>query len=398
MRKYLRYTACTLGTQLMLKQVKEAARSIRYNDWWQTKVPFLFGIFLWHIGLSYSFAATPFFSLLAIFCWIIGAAGFGYFVNDLFDIEQDKAAGKPNMAERFSKGKRVGIIIGLLLMALLPWINLSSNPVALSLVVLHLLSFVVYSVPPIRFKERYFLGSINDALYSFALPVVIVSATVADITGPAQWSWPLLGLLFAWGFASGMRNITQHHILDRKEDARSETKNVVNTFGLRLHVNLIRTLWLPLELIFFIAYVWLWGRLPVVICIGMLLYTLWGLLPVVRINLRKGGFKFDLGLFSINGFYEHVLPMIMLGWLIVQDPWYLLVLILWQILIPNPIINFILFQFEVMFHHIVLKLLWMVRLVLSRIVNYTIYFFILLFRFLKSKITGKPREGRQQDS
>lgn len=379
----------------MLQKVKDAARSIRYNDWWQTKVPFLFGIFLWHLGEFYTAPEAPFLNLLFVFMWIIGAAGFGYFVNDWFDIDQDKAAGKANMAASMHPSKRMALVAVLLLMAVLPWFYLPNDTVTLTLVGLHLLSFITYSVPPIRTKERYYLGSINDALYSFALPAIIVSRAAAGFSDVLLQVEFISLWLFMWAFAAGMRNITQHHILDRKEDAVSNTKNVVNKYGLRRNVNLIRLLWLPMELFFFLTYVAIWGRVPLIVYAGLLFYTFWGLLPVVRVNLRHRKYKFDLSLFSINGFYEHMLPMIMLAFWIVIDPWFLLVLVVWQVLIPNPIINFLLFQLEVLFHHVVLKLFWMVRLVLSRIVNYTIYFFILLFRFFKKQITGKSHEGGQ---
>ncbi len=379
----------------MLQKITGAARVIRYNDWWRTKVPFLFGIYLWHLGMVYTSPEQPFTHLVAIFMWIIGAAGFGYFVNDWFDIEQDRAAGKANMAEQLGFGKRMALVTGLLVLALAPWFYLPHDTLTLALVGLHLLFFIAYSVPPVRTKERYYWGGINDALYSFALPVLIVSRAAAGMSGSLPLAENLQWLLLGFGFATGMRNITQHHILDRKEDLISATKNVVNRYGLRANVNLIRYLWLPLELSFFLAYVWLYGRLPWFLYGGLFLYTFWGLLPVVRINLRRPGqFKLDLSLFSINGFYEHIVPMILLGWFISQNLWYLLVLVVWQLLIPNPVINFLLFQLEVLFHHVVLKILWMVRLVLSRIVNYTIYFFILLFRFLRKQLTGKTHEGR----
>ena len=70
--------------------------------------------------------------------WMIGAASFGHYINDWFDIAQDKAAGKGNAAASHSLLIRICISTLLASMSLLPWFWLGPDEWSVIPAILHL--------------------------------------------------------------------------------------------------------------------------------------------------------------------------------------------------------------------------------------------------------------------
>lgn len=368
-------------------KVISAAKTLRANDWWQTKVPFLLGIFYWFLTPAYQFGWGLGLQILALLVWIVGAAGFGYFVNDCFDIEQDRQAGKANAAAKFSVTKRWLIASTLLVVSLLPWLYLAQSAFVLVLIGLHLLSFITYSVPPLRFKERYYLGVLNDAVYAYLLPVAIVAYTAYELSwnlfGPAELPHGLIcvyaggyyepqDMVLLWALLAGLRNIIQHHLIDRKEDKRSGTKNVAIRYGIRFNVNINRFVLIPLELLTFALMFGLNNAKHWIFLLVFGVYLILELPSVIRIDLRERyRMRFEPALFSINRFYEEYLPLLALLYLGLREPLFFIVMALHQLIFPNKVLKHFM---ELVFHHLILKWLWIIRLILSRIVNYSIYY------------------------
>lgn len=372
-------------------------QTLRYHEWWRFKVPFLLGIYFWQInfGLVSVGALWGFAALLIV--WMFGAAGFGYFINDCFDIDQDAAAGKPNRAASIGFAQRWLVAAALLLIALAPWYWLPTFFASWVLIGMHLLSFLFYSIPPVRLKERYYFGALTDALYSYFLPVVLVAYTAWLINNlPPNYFIPNSAQalsLAAWALSAGLRNIIQHHILDRRKDRLSGTANIINRFGLRFNVNLLRAVFIPLEVLLFAFAVHFTGQYNGVLLGLLAFFCCWSLLPVVRINLRqKGVFRLDFGLFTLNTFYEMYLPFAFLVLFSLANPWYWLLVLPYHLLFPNPLISFLLWVLALVFHHLVLRWLWIVRLILSRIVNYSIHYTRVAYRYVRGIKPYDPRE------
>lgn len=367
-------------------------QTLRYNEWWRFKVPFLLGIYFWQIDFATIDMQSFWLYAALLVVWMFGAAGFGYFVNDCFDIEQDAAAGKPNKSGKLSLGTRWALSIGLVLVALLPWVFLPGNATSYVLVGVHLLTFLLYSIPPVRFKERYYLGAITDALYSYFLPVWLVGQTAWLVSGIEPTALQVGGLI-AWAMAAGLRNIIQHHILDRRKDRISGTANIINQFGLRFNVNLLRVLFIPLEVVLFAFAVYTTGHYEVLLYSLLAFFCFWQMLPVVRINLRHLlNLRFDLGMFTLNAFYEIYLPFGFLIAFAVAQPWYWATILPYHFFFPNPLISFTLWVLALIFHHLVLRWLWIVRLILSRIVNYSIHYTRVAYRYSKGIKPYDPRK------
>ncbi len=368
-------------------------QTLRYHEWWRFKVPFLLGIYFWQVDFGSLSMANFWLHAGLLIVWMFGAAGFGYFVNDCFDIEQDAAAGKPNRAGSLSLTNRWLIAIGLLQVSILPWAWLPFNWFSIVLIVLHLLSFLLYSIQPVRLKERYYLGAITDALYSYFLPVWLVAHTAWLITDFEGKVWQLITLV-SWAMAAGLRNIIQHHIADRRKDRLSGTANIINRYGLRFNVNLLRGMLIPLEVVLFALAVHFTGHYVQLLYGLLAFFCLWQLLPVVRVNLRQSSnVRLDLGLFTLNTFYEIYLPFGFLIAFAVAEPWFWLLIILYHFFFPNPLISFILWVVALVFHHLVLRWLWIVRLILSRIVNYSIHYTRVAYRYSRGI---KPYDPRKQ--
>jgi 4-hydroxybenzoate polyprenyltransferase len=372
-------------------------QTLRYNEWWRFKVPFLLGIYFWQI----EFATIPmdvfWLNAALLVVWMFGAAGFGYFVNDCFDIDQDAAASKPNRSGSLSVASRWLVATSLLAIALLPWYWLPTATASWLLVGIHLLSFLLYSIPPIRLKERYYLGAITDALYSYFLPVLLVAYTAWLLNNlPPNYFVPSPHQALAlagWSLAAGLRNIIQHHILDRRKDRISGTANIINRYGLRFNVNLLRGLFIPLEIVLFAFAVYFTGNYTALLYSLLGFFCLWQLLPVVRINLRQPlNLRLDLGLFTLNTFYEIYLPFGFLIAFAIAQPWYWATILPYHFLFPNPLISFTLWILALVFHHLVLRWLWIVRLILSRIVNYSIHYTRVAYRYARGIKPYDPRE------
>ncbi|MBK7147458.1 MAG: hypothetical protein IPH78_01240 [Bacteroidetes bacterium] len=142
---------------------------MRFNSWWQYKIPPLLAIFftvkITELGATSQ--VNDCLQLALLFCWMFTAAAFGYFVNDFSDIEEDNLAGKSNLVQRIPYGFRILVffLLGLTVIAFQLILNHPTS-VAFQLSLLHLAVFVAYSVRPVRLKERSFWGALCDALYT----------------------------------------------------------------------------------------------------------------------------------------------------------------------------------------------------------------------------------------
>src|SRR5687768_10086166 len=101
---------------------------IRSGHWWKYKAAHLLGfayLFFYRLTLPLKEAVLL---LLLSSLTIIGIAGLGYVINDLYDIEIDRKAGKKNRMADKSSIQRMLVVIVLLAFAFFPWLYLRSHP------------------------------------------------------------------------------------------------------------------------------------------------------------------------------------------------------------------------------------------------------------------------------
>jgi len=169
-----------------------------------------------------------------ILIWLFSTAGFGYYINDCFDIGIDQKARKPNSVVEHSKFKR--FLIPLLLAAtslgsalFLLW----DRPCFVAVVGFQILLFILYSAPPFRWKEVPYLDIITDSLYAQVIPTSVMALVifVNRSSSPETFHLVIFGFVGFWAFLSGLRNILEHQLADLHNDRISGVSNTVQHLG-----------------------------------------------------------------------------------------------------------------------------------------------------------------------
>ena len=144
--------------------VKKSENLIRWKEWNTSKLSLIFLIFYYLVAINKNFSYATlllFFNFVAFICLYFS---FGYMINDFSDREVDKKAGKHKVIAQITSrvAKLVLFLIFILgILISLPFWLYNTNFLIL-LISMYLLG-VFYSLPPVRFKERYCL---YDAIIS----------------------------------------------------------------------------------------------------------------------------------------------------------------------------------------------------------------------------------------
>jgi hypothetical protein len=366
----------------MTNEVYTDKGTFRFKDWWWSKTVLLMGtVYLLAFWFGISFERFVPLALLFL-CTIIGFSSVGYLLNDLFDQKQDMLAGKKNSLA----GKPAFFVLLLFLVSLafvfLPWLYLPADRFSYSLIVFQLLLFVVYSAPPIRLKERGVAGVITDSLYAHGVPPILAAYTFSMAIDRPFFGYKLLWL-FAWQFASGVRNILMHQSEDIPADKRSGSRTFVMDFSDAGFLFSIKYLIIT-ELIFSLAFfVFLGLDNPVfVLCIVAILavtalaaqmFYKQGLSAMLRSTWR----------YFPNNLYEKWLPSIFLMLAISADRLYILVLLvhlaLFNFRVYVLIAKRIYQKSEWSYYHALLPFRYFISVKSSIAANYSIYYTLRLF-------------------
>lgn len=197
--------------------VQKFVQFIRAGDWWIYKLaPILAsGMATASVmGLSL-FTLWP--ALLLILAVITLVAVFASLINDYCDMGEDLIAGKPNQMVGRTRQQVVTsfafcITIGILITAVLP-----RSPSLFCLYLASWIVFAVYSMPPIRLKNRGWLGVVAIALGECLFPHLIAALLIKHEAGlilPKLW----LMVLGVWSVMVGLRSILWHQLKDSEND------------------------------------------------------------------------------------------------------------------------------------------------------------------------------------
>lgn len=306
----------------------------RTNTWWNAVVPQVLGwvyLLSQHKSLRTVLVLNAFF-FVALIC----ISAFGYLFNDYCDIEADRKAGKHNLLNNYSKPIRVFIVLLPLLIGSAAWHLTYPGMVESVLFCLQILALILYSLPPIRLKERGAAGVIADAFYGHVNPVFITIFWHMHFAARPTWFVVLLSVVFVVTVLKGIRNILLHQIDDRKADRRADVQTFVvgnGALGALLYINNV----LPYEVLLSIVF-------TVVVSIVYPPFFVWTLLFFVITYLKFSGWKLrDLPkrqlkfkfLYFLNDYYEGWVPVGFLLLLCIKDPSFFILLILHLILFPG---------------------------------------------------------------
>lgn len=293
----------------------------RASDWWHYKLPPLLGVAylcLERGGAPAAAAALPLFLVLAT---SVGTAAFGHLLNDWSDLEDDRRAGRPSALSRLRPAARLAWLGGALLLAVAPWAALPRSPLVLALFAAELLAFAAYSLPPLRAKERGFVGVVCDALYGHALPVAVFATLfqrIASTSGATDLRFLLA--LVAWKLLQGVASALASQARDRRADRRAGVRTFALAIGPGRAYAAALALF-PFHATAFVAALALSGRLAPWLLAAFALHagaTAWRLHR--RYGKRRSYYRRELAAFPyLHDFQERWLPLVPLAALSLAD-------------------------------------------------------------------------------
>jgi hypothetical protein len=264
---------------------------VRPRAWWFNKVPLsvLVGLLLVD-GRPLTVAAVL--SLAGLVGIVSSVANYGYALNEMYDRDEDRRGARLNAAESHGPW-RMWIIVAMSAVTAFLLSTVVGGVVGSLLTAVELLIPLAYSVPPLRIKNREWLGVLCDASAAHVYPAMLAIAIVAyqKLRAPAS----LLVITIAlWSLMTGLRGILSHQLQNEDHDRGVGLLTVVHRFGHRSVASFVTFAILPIEVVAFAALVIQCNvtRVFVLISAVFLLYELLkftlNAFPVVVFD-RRGG-------------------------------------------------------------------------------------------------------------
>jgi 4-hydroxybenzoate polyprenyltransferase len=304
---------------------------VRSGQWWDHKIPPLVAAAaLTTVPGSDLDGVALVVDLCLFLVAAVGVAAFGHVVNDLADLRSDALAGKANQMQPLTATVRTGVLAVTIAAGLVPWVWLPRTSAVLGLLAVEVGLLVVYSVPPVRLKDRSTLGALADALYAYVVPILLTIAVFSEVAGTGRPPWAILAMVAAWSLLMGLRGIVWHQVADLANDRRAGVRTVATKIGAERASRLLGAL-VVAELVAAVTTlvaVAVGAEAPWVgfFAVGYLLYRmaqmalLWS--EPVRLSVLRhasGRIRF-LGFVLLNEFVEKWLPLAALVGLAVHDP------------------------------------------------------------------------------
>lgn len=230
--------------------VNSIARVIRADNWFFWKIPPLLAVayasFLLH-GTDYRSALHE---LLFIFWCVASVASYGHIINDVYDIEADRAGGKPNAMERFRPWQRLSLCFLSVVSGFGALLCFTTNWTPAAVLMINYLLPTIYSIPPLRLKERGVAGVACDAFGAHAVPVLFVLLVVGFFQQASTLAEVGIGIsAIVWSLFAGLRSIVVHQVDDLLSDGRSQVVTFAGTQTRESLRRLVLCCFLPVEAI-----------------------------------------------------------------------------------------------------------------------------------------------------
>ncbi|MEX2590960.1 MAG: UbiA family prenyltransferase [Chitinophagales bacterium] len=352
----------------------------RAGDWRLSFIPFIIGcVYLWlyYFDIAFSGGALLLFILSLITSF--GFAALGYFINEFFDKESDRKAGKINKLAFLKPQYQYLIFLAALSMTLLPWIKLPANHFSWNLIVLELLLFLIYSLPFPRLKEIPLVSNIIDAAYAYVIPLVLAFHTYGLYAGK---SFDPFILVFAVPvFFIGFRNIFIHQVNDVFKDRRSEIRTLPIVLGVAQSNYFLKIL-LLLEFSGVVVFSVLLSLINPLFWFWLAFYGVFFIYRFLRLlpAFFTVYFPIDKARHLGDVLYQIWFPLFMLAFLLNSDwRWFFIIPVHFLILTPHYIFKPILQFCKKAYYTVVVLVSVHFRHLISMCVNYPIYYMFLLF-------------------
>jgi MoaA/NifB/PqqE/SkfB family radical SAM enzyme/4-hydroxybenzoate polyprenyltransferase len=300
---------------------------VRWSEWYNSKLPLIALISLYSIlnkNLPLSLALKPY-ALTLIF--VILYLAFGYLINDLSDCEVDIKAGKIRAVHKLPKiwGWIIAIIISVI--GILSLSEYYDRPFVSILVCACYVLAVVYSLPPLRLKERGWWGLISASAAQRSLPALIAAAVFDHI----NWDVGIFAILY---LLIGLRWILIHQIEDFNNDLKTGVQTYVTQQKDNIHLKSLQKCIFGMEVLcLVILLTYLGWILPVFLIVygAYVTYIIWLHRVYRKVN-------FNISLFSyvyvpLADFYLIIWPLSLALYLSTRDTGFFLIVgleILWK--------------------------------------------------------------------
>lgn len=318
---------------------------VRTDNWVMSKIPPLLAMGYGAIVVN-GIDFWPGVWLLALLSLsICSVAAYGHIINDIFDIEEDRISGKKNAMARLSGSQRVGVCSFFLFTGFMALFLFDPGPAAIGLLALNYLLPAIYSVPPLRFKERGFPGVVMDALGAHTVPTLFITLSfmhIAPTVNPASIALVLSGAF--WAFFFGLRGIIIHQIADETKDRHAMVKTFVSNKSPHILRKLVLRYLFPFEITALVTLLIIlapWSPILVVfVCLYcvfeiMKLRSAWKLSIFSSQSLSRDPY---LPLLN-NEFYEVWLPCALVFQILSLDLKYSVVVIIHFLAFKTPIVE-----------------------------------------------------------
>jgi 4-hydroxybenzoate polyprenyltransferase len=230
------------------KPIESAAGSLpsvrvlgRVDNWWYSKVAPAIAV-SWCAALMYQVPAWATARSILLIAFVgLCAGSYGHIINDVFDIEVDRNAGKRNHMARFTPMQRFFLCALTLGLGFVPVLFVSYSPTSLILIAIEFLLPTIYSIPPIRLKGRGAFGLVCDSLGAHMVPCLYCISVLAHFAGNPALVHTTASIVFicltaAWALLLGLIGILIHEFEDRENDIRSG----IRTFATEVEFRTVR--------------------------------------------------------------------------------------------------------------------------------------------------------------
>jgi len=225
---------------------------VRWNDWHDVRIPFVFIVILYFQYTTAFLGNGPIVYVKCIFLVLFSVFfyAFLFLSNDYFDFNQDVRAAK---GSKHRNRTLMLLLIPVLFITGIIFLRLSWNTYSfMSIFVASVgygLSFY-YSSPPLRFKEKKIWGIVVGATILRPMCILMLLAGLALTERQFE-----IILFMTWMEIIGIRTMMFHQIDDYHNDRRAHVRTFVTTYGKKLAHNLIVSFFLPAEIIVFLGVI-----------------------------------------------------------------------------------------------------------------------------------------------
>ncbi|OLE31755.1 MAG: hypothetical protein AUI36_29420 [Cyanobacteria bacterium 13_1_40CM_2_61_4] len=234
---------------------REIFKTIRAAEWWEFKLgPILATIYATAFLLKLSIISLwPL--LLLVLVALAACAVYVSVINDFADRADDLASGKTNRLV----GKSSSFIATVLALCILPGVAVAiywrHDPLLLFLYCASWAAFTLYSLSPIRLKNRGGWGVLADASGAHLFPTLLAVALVY------RWNLkPFDAIWFAsvgvWSLSFGIRGIMWHQLNDLHYDEKINLRTFARTHNIAWLQRMGNFIIFPTELAAFAVMLW----------------------------------------------------------------------------------------------------------------------------------------------